>query len=112
MPSDNEMMTAIKALDPSASLAYETTNGRWHIHSRVEIGGDGTLTSILESAPTTWEAIRAFWDRITTLPADRHLVVDAYRPTRREYRWNGGAFALQGFYAHGLRAEHCAGDGA
>ena len=63
-------------------------NGRWYVSWSVEIKEGGLLTSVTEWSDTIEGAINDLWLRVTTLPPNQCLVIDAMKPSRRQFRWN------------------------
>lgn len=87
-----DMMLVINALDPGASLAFSHHTGMWYVDSRISIGDGTLLNGGSEHRATPEEAVEAFFERLTTLDLD-HYVVSKYCGHRREWTWNGAAFA-------------------
>ncbi len=59
----------------------------------VEIGGDGVLTSLTQSASTPEEAATQWWEQhVTDLPEDRYLVL-YYGGEQHHFLWAGKRWA-------------------
>ena len=85
-------MLMIKALDPKAHLEFSEYTWKWFVSSRLEICGDGVLTGIVEHCASPEIAVAKFLERLTTIPDDRRIAL-IYSNERREWLWNGAAFA-------------------
>lgn len=88
-------MLVIKSLDPSASLGLSEVTGRWYVSARIEIGGDGMLRSIGSHADSPQVVVAEYFDALVRAGENypkQVLVTNAYS-NRREWRWNGAAFA-------------------
>lgn len=86
-------MLLIKSLDNDASLLLSEWTGQWYVSARIEMGDGAILTGGTEHRDTPTEAINAYMDWLTSVPIGKYLVIHAYHPERRHYRWNGAAFA-------------------
>ena len=83
-----ETCQALEALAPF-QLDYSSYGG-WRVVQRVEIKSDGVLTNVSGRDKTPELAIEDHWQRLVDkLQSDQWVVVDAYRDTRRDVRWNG-----------------------
>jgi hypothetical protein len=87
-----EKMLHIKALDSEASVQLSEWTHCWYVSARIDVGGSGTLEGITEHRSLLSAAVGAFFDKLTSLPVDRFLVTN-HQGQRREWRWNGSAFA-------------------
>lgn len=87
-----ELMLIIKALDPGASVKYSEYTRQWYVESRLSVGNGTVLTGVAEHRGTPNDAIQAFFARLTDLTLDEYVASD-YHGRRREWRWNGAAFA-------------------
>ena len=85
-------MLIIKALDPSASVAFSEYTNKWYVASRLEIGNGVTLTSPNEHRDSPEDAVLSYFAALTNLSAGEY-VVSRYLAIRREWTWNGAAFA-------------------
>ena len=91
-PITDDWMLIILALDPGASVHLSPYTGKWLVEASIEIGNGSMLTSPCEHADSPDAAIRAFFARLTDLAQDEY-VVTRFHGRRREWRWNGRAFA-------------------
>lgn len=82
----------IKALDPNAKLSYSEYTDKFYIASLIEISNGYILSGVAEHREDKQEAWDAFFERLTNLKDDE-FVVSSYKTRRREWRWNGAAFA-------------------
>jgi hypothetical protein len=87
----DRLMLTIQALDHFAHLDFSSYTGRWYVSANVEVGNGAFLTGITEHRGDPYEAVRAFFERLTSVPQDEYLVTK-YCGHRREWRWNGAAF--------------------
>lgn len=87
-----EIMLIVQALDPGAALSFSVYTGQWYLHADVHIGDGAFLTGVSEHRPSPDLAVRSFFDRITDLSLGEYVVSD-FHGHRREWRWNGAAFA-------------------
>jgi hypothetical protein len=93
LPRIDSLMLHIKALDLDASLAYSEYTHKWFVSAKIEEGGDGCLTRIVEHEETPEGAVEAFFDQLTKVPIDRCLVTNPdNEKRRRHWKWNGAAF--------------------
>jgi hypothetical protein len=92
MQNADRLMLIIKALDPNASVLFSEYTHQWYVSASIEIGDGSMLTGGAEHRNTPNEAVEAFYDRLTSINLDQY-VVSKYRGHRREWRWNGAAFA-------------------
>ncbi len=86
-----QKMLLIQSLDPEATVKVNE-NGYHYVSARIEVGGGGLLSSIKEIERSDHMAVSAFVEMVTHLPSDNYLVTH-YKGHRREWRWNGAAFA-------------------
>lgn len=87
-----QIMLIVQALDPGASVNYSTWTHQWYVSSSLHIGNGSTLTGCAEHRDNAFDAISAFFNRLTELSLDEYVTSD-YHGHRREWRWNGAAFA-------------------
>lgn len=88
-----EIMLMLKAMSRDVRVEYSEYTARWYVSARhLEIGNGTLLTGGSEHRETPDQAIQAFFDRLTSIGLDEYIVGD-YLGQRREYRWNGAAFA-------------------
>lgn len=85
-------MLKILALDPDASLRLSRFTELWYVSAKIEIGDGVLLTGVAEHRDSPEAAIGAFFERITNIKLDEY-VVSHYCGQRREWSWNGAAFA-------------------
>lgn len=90
-PTDREML-AILALDPDASLLFSTMTHLWYVSARVYISDGAIESGVTEHRETPQAAVAQFFTRLTSLSLDE-WVNSTYKGKRREWRWNGTAFA-------------------
>lgn len=90
--SPENTMLVIQALDPGASVNYSTYTRSWYVSASIEIGNGSILSGVTEHCENVFDAIAAFFNRIADLPHGEY-VVTRYHGRRREWRWNGAAFA-------------------
>ncbi len=86
-----EKMLLIQSLDPEASVKVDN-RGYHYVSAHIEVGGDGLLASIGTSERSDHIAISRYVTEITSLPRGKFLVTQ-YKGHRREWQWNGAAFA-------------------
>lgn len=85
----NEVLKALESLGP-VKLEWSSLTEKWYLTvSGLEIKDGPFLRGICEHRLGRGAAIYAFWNKVTDLPKDQYLVIDAYQTTRRAYRWNG-----------------------
>lgn len=92
MNQADRLMLIIKALDPGASVLFSEYTHHWYVGASIEVGNGSVLTGGAEHRETPNEAVQAFFDRLTSIGLDEYIV-SKYRGQRREWRWNGAAFA-------------------
>jgi hypothetical protein len=63
--------------------------GGWYVSLRLDIGGDGFLSSAAYNGTTPFAAIDQMWREITNLPEGKYLVVRVADAGERRVRWNG-----------------------
>lgn len=85
-------MLSLLAIDPNTSLKLSRYTGHWYIDSNISIGNGVILAGVAEHRSDPDIAIRAVFQKLTSLDLD-HFIVTTYRGKRREWRWNGAAFA-------------------
>lgn len=91
----NEKFQAMRALldDEMNASVRMTVDGDWYVKlPGLEIRKGGLLGGLSEFESNIVDAINAAWKRLTTLPAGQYIVIDAMKPSRRAYRWNGYAW--------------------
>lgn len=92
MDNVSQYMLQIQALDPSASLQMSEYTRKWYVSARIHLS-DGTIESgVVEHRETIEEAIVDYFNRLRTHQVDE-FIASSYRGERREWRWNGAAFA-------------------
>lgn len=88
-----QMLLVIQALSPGASVNYSQYTQKWYVEARNLDVGDGVmLTGSTEHAATPEEAVRGYFDYLTSVEYPKYIV-SSYQGHRREWRWNGAAFA-------------------
>lgn len=88
----NQTMLTIKSIDPSAHVEFSEYTLKWFVSSRIHVGDGAMLTGITEHHDRPDAAVMMFFGRLKTIDAEEYLAVgDGDR--RRNYRWNGAAFA-------------------
>lgn len=85
-------MLVLKALDPGADLKLSEYTGKWYVSTCLEIGNGVILSGVAEHEATPERAVAATLARLQSVTAGCY-VASKYAGKRREYRWNGGAFA-------------------
>lgn len=85
-------MLQILALDPDASLRLSPYTGQWYIAANIEIGDGAILSGVVEHRDLPHEAVDAFFGRVSHTGLNEY-VVSTYCGQRREWSWNGAAFA-------------------
>lgn len=88
----NDSMLYIQALAPDASVKFSPYTQRWYVSARIDIGDGEMLHGITEHHETADAAVEAFFTRLTEVSLDEYLATE-YQGYRREWRWNGAAFA-------------------
>lgn len=94
--SVTENMLLIKALDSSASLDLSTYTRQWYVSARIEISDGACLSSVTAHRDTPDLAVLAFINALMAVDSnqfDRCIVTNSFRDARRQYVWNGAAFA-------------------
>lgn len=90
--SINEDMLMLQALDPSARLNFSSHTAKWYVDTRLEVGDGATLCGVAEHRASPAEAVEATLGSLQGIEDDQY-VVSKFRGHRREWRWNGVAFA-------------------
>lgn len=85
-------MLVIQALDDTANLQFSKYTSKWYVDSALEIGDGCILSGIVEHRDNPEQAIYAFMETIKAVEYPK-FVVGRYAGKRREWRWNGQAFA-------------------
>lgn len=81
----NEMMLAIKNLDPSAYLEFSDCTLKWYVTGSIDIADGRFLTGITEHRGMPTEAIEAFFTRLAKVQSP-----DCLRAKdQQHYRWRG-----------------------
>lgn len=88
----NEAMLAIKALDPQASVRFSEYTGKWYVDARTEVGDGSILKGGSEHRDHPGEAVLAYFAYLIAIDHEHYIVASPWGE-RREYRWNGAAFA-------------------
>lgn len=83
---------AILAFDGMASIRWSPQTEQFYVDARIEIGTGELIGGITEHRPNARNAVMAFFLKMQLVKAPEYLVTE-YRGERREWRWNGGAFA-------------------
>ena len=86
----NQMMLAILAIDPNASLKFSDMTNQWYLDLSCEISDGFFLTGPTEHRDTPEAAIVALFKRITEIPPKQCISVycGSDKP-RQHYRWQG-----------------------
>lgn len=87
-----EAMLVIKALDNESSLELSEYTRKWYVAAGLDIGDGVLLTGISEHRHTPEDAVFAILERLMAVTDLDHYIATRSEP-RREYRWNGAAFA-------------------
>lgn len=86
-------MLIVQALDPHARcIYYEGSPGRFVVRSKIEISDGHIISSTGPSADTPDEAYSLLLAELTAVAAPKYVVTHL-EGARRQYRWNGAAFA-------------------
>lgn len=85
-------MLLLKALDSAASILLSQYTQQWYVSARIEIGDGVMLAGVAEHRDTPQEAVAAMFERLCDLGLDHYIAASPYGD-RRNYRWNGAAFA-------------------
>lgn len=89
-----QMMLMIKGLAPNATIAFSEYTHQWYVEASIEIGNGVLLTGGAEHRDSPAEAVRGYFQRLTSIGLDEYIV-SKYSGQRREWRWNGAAFVEQ-----------------
>lgn len=85
-------MAIIKALDPTARLAYSDYTDKFYVEALgIDIGDGCILSGVTVHDKDKDMAIEGFFERITNIP-EGCFIVAKYNGKRREWKWNGFAF--------------------
>lgn len=88
----SQKMIALNCLNP-CSITYSTLTPAdpWRCSVEgLEIEEKSILRSVYGIGPSPEEAVNNLWDKLTdNLDANSFIVIDAYKPTRRQYVWAG-----------------------
>lgn len=89
-----KMMLYIIALDPEASVQCSKYTQKWYVQARVEISDGVICSGITSHEDTIDDAIAVYFETLTEVPSDKVIVTyfGSVR-SRREWYWNGAAFA-------------------
>ena len=87
-----QIMLILKALDPGASVKFSEWTGQWYVEASIEVGDGSVLTGGTEHRDSPDDAVRDYFARLTAISLDEY-VATRYCGQRREWRWNGAAFA-------------------
>lgn len=83
-----QKLQAMNALEPVG--LHMRKPGDWYTRQgRVDLGGDGMLSTIGAGGATPEEAVESLWERMTTLTPGMYIVVGAGSDDRKHVRWNG-----------------------
>lgn len=89
----SQIMLMLKAMSPDVTVAFSEYTGKWYVSARyLEIGDGSLLKGVTEHRASPDLAVLAFFDRLISAGLDEYIVGN-YQGQRREYRWNGAAFA-------------------
>lgn len=89
----SQIMLMLKAVSRDVTVEFSEYTGKWYVSGRrLEVGDGSLLRGVTEHRDTPEQAIHAFFDALTSIGLDEY-VVGEYLGQRREYRWNGAAFA-------------------
>lgn len=88
----NRAMLAIKTLDKGAHILLSEYTGCWYVGARIEFSDGFMLRGMTEHRATPDEAVFAFLAALQSISLDE-VIVASPAGERREFRWNGGAFA-------------------
>jgi hypothetical protein len=85
-------MQLIQALDSEACVKFSTYTGQWYVVSNLEIGDGHVLHGGAEHRDSPEEAVSATLQALQGVTGENY-VAGRYLGERREWRWNGAAFA-------------------
>jgi hypothetical protein len=85
-------MLIIRALAEDAKLLFSEYTKKWYVSAGASIGDGVMLRGIVEHRETPAEAVEAYMQRVRRLNLDEYIATE-FRGHRREWRWNGAAFA-------------------
>jgi hypothetical protein len=92
MTETGRQMLMILALDPNAHLRFSTHTDSWYVSAEIEISDHIIISSVTRHDESPDGAVAEFFEAITNVGDSRVLVTHALSK-RREWRWNGAAFA-------------------
>lgn len=87
-------MLAIKTLDKDAFILLSEYTGLWYIGAKINVSDGIMMRGLTEHRSTPEQAVMAFLDALSSISLDEVVVAEP-AGERREYRWNGAAFAEQ-----------------
>jgi hypothetical protein len=91
--STAQIMLMLQAMSRDVAVLFSEYTGQWYVDARRLAVGDGCMAaSTAEHRDTPDLAVRAIFERLTSIGLDEY-VIGEYQGERREYRWNGAAFA-------------------
>lgn len=94
--SATENMLLILALDSDATLRLSPYTRQWFVQARIEISDGTILSGVTEHNKTPDLAVLSFINRLMAVNTDQFthcIVAKAHSDERRQYLWNGAAFA-------------------
>jgi len=65
----------------------KTDEGQWYCDAGFEIKDGAILGTAVAFGDTHEEAVDNLWKKITNLPKNQYLVLDAMHPSRRAFKW-------------------------
>lgn len=94
----DDAMRIIQSLDSDAHLCFSNFTGQWFVSARIEISNGALLQGIAEHRPTPEDAVYAYLAELQKIHIhqwEQVLVTRSMERERREWKWNGAAFAEQ-----------------
>ncbi len=91
-----EKFNYLKELDPDAHVVMYSVNEYGLSLSGVEIGDGHGLVSPCIRSRSVEGAIELAFAEYTITPTGSFIVIDAYKPTRRELLWHGDGWVKRG----------------
>lgn len=83
-----QKLQAMNALGP-VDVRMRKPRDWYTTQGRVDIGGDGMLSSVGGCGETPELAVEARWEAMTVLPPGKYIVVAAGSDDRKHVLWNG-----------------------
>lgn len=91
--STGQIMLMIQALSPGAGVNYSQYTQQWYVEARhLDIGDGVMLSGGTEHCGTPQQAIQAYFEKLIAVDYPKYIATE-YDGQRREWRWNGAAFA-------------------